>query len=179
MIFIRIPSFSMKGMADIYAVDTSSFGGALSSAQCKEIEERVKATLNDKAKTFLTTVAGRLSSEAFKTSMSSVSSLSEAPVKHPSRSARLERVKPLHGDKDSKCHYSGHLRASRIFNEKLLWKTRHVCGGVHRQLAVRCFKVRINKHDAEHFACHRVEPPDAIDHIMAAFKSVADCVVGV
>jgi hypothetical protein len=39
--------------------------------------------------------------------------------------------------------------------------------------------VRINKHDAERFARHHVEPPDAIDHIMAAFKSVADCVVGV
>jgi hypothetical protein len=123
MIFIHIPSFSMKGMANLYAVNTLSFGGALSSDQCKEIEERVNATLNDKAKTFLTMVAGRLSSEAFKTSMSSVSSLSEAPIKHPSRSARLECVKQLHGDKDSKCRYSGHLRASTIFNEKPLWKT--------------------------------------------------------
>ena len=57
-------------------------------------------------------------------------------------------------------------------------QSRHVCGGVHRQLAARRFKVRINKHDVERAARCCMEPPDAIDHIMAAFKSVVDCVGG-
>ena len=66
------------------------------------------------------------------------------------RERRLEKLKLFHGDTDPKRRYSGHLRATTIFNEKPLWKNRHVCGGVHRQLAVRRFKVRTNKHDAEY-----------------------------
>ena len=52
MMFIRIPSFLMKGMANLYAVDTSSYGCvSLSSAWRKEIvEKQVKAVLSNKAK---------------------------------------------------------------------------------------------------------------------------------
>ena len=52
MIFIRIPSFLIKEMANLYAVNMSSIGCvSLSSAKCKEIEEQVKAMVaNGKAK---------------------------------------------------------------------------------------------------------------------------------
>jgi hypothetical protein len=128
MNFIRIPSFLKKGLANLFIVDTTmlsfsdtSFGSvslssAAASLQHKEIEERAKATLNDKTKMSLTTVVGRLLSEAFKTSMSSVSVSVDAPAKHSlSRSTRLECAKQFHGDKDPKRHYSGHLCAFHFF----------------------------------------------------------------
>jgi hypothetical protein len=132
MIFIRIPSF-LKGMMNLYAINML-FGGCASFssvAQRKEIEERVKAVLDGKVKTSVMSVAIKLSLVSRSPSISV-----EAPAVSANTN-RLEKLKLFHGDLDPKRHYSGHLHATTVFNEKLLWKNRHVCGGVCSTLEIQ------------------------------------------
>lgn len=152
MIFLRIPSIVLKGLTKMTFVDAPAsgpFGGSPTNAMQDQVD--VAATNEKKAS------VGTPSPWVFE---------NDTWWFHPEEEA----------PKTSSCVFRGR---GRVGTARLpMWKLRHVCGGDHRQLAVRKHRRRINKHDAERLYRQWENQPDAIDNIATSFKSFVSYVGG-